>query len=486
MSMRSGMAELSDIVKVLIQMEREKQTHKLNYYVPYPKQVEFHNLRGKNSNRPASQRLLLGANKFGKTFAGAMEAAIHLTGRYPDWWNGTRFLHPIDLLVGENTNENCRDIAQRELFGNPMDDKELGTGTVPIDCIGKITRKAGVPNAFDSVRVKHVTGGWSTTYLRAYEQGFKKFMGVKFHVNWMDEEPPQNIWSQIIRSTLVNRDAICYITMTPEEGMTQVVAGFMNDLQDGQAMIKAGWKDATHMTPEICAQRLKAFQAHERKMRSEGDPLMGAGLVFDTPVENITVAPFEIPRHWPQIIGIDFGWDHPFAAAKIAWDRESDTLYITNVYRASREIPLIHAESVKAWGEWIPVAWPHDGLNTEKGTGIQLRQQYVDAGLNMLPWKATNPPQIGQLEGEGGNSVESSLMDMVDREMTGTLKVFSNCTDYFEERGSYHRDTNGKLVKMQDDVISAARYACMMHRHARTISVTPKRVITHKGASNWS
>lgn len=268
--------------------------------------------------------------------------------------------------------------------------------------------------------------------------------------------------------------------------MTKVVSQFVNNLAPGQSITQAGWDDAPHFTKEVKEQKLMAFPAHEREMRSKGVPLMGAGLVFETPESDIKVEPFEIPRHWPRINGIDFGWDHPFAAGSIAWDRENDCIYVTNVYKASKEIPIVQAQAILSWGDWIPVAWPHDGLNTEKGTGIQLKQQYIDAGLNMLPWKATNPPQAGQIEGEGGNSVEASIMDMVEREMTGRLKVFSNCGDYFSERRMYHRDTNGKLVKLQDDLLSAVRYAVMMVRHARTMSVRPRKVVTQRGATNWS
>lgn len=479
------MADLGELTKLLAQAERHKKIYRLQYYKPYPKQLDFHNAKGKGSSLPASQRLFLAGNQVGKTFSGAMETAYHLTGRYPDWWEGTRFSFPVDVMVGSNTNETCRDIVQRELFGNPLDDKELGTGTIPIDCIGKTHRKAGVPNAIDSASVKHVSGGNSKVYLRAYEQGFKKFMGIRFEVGWLDEEPPSDIWSQFIRAGLSRKNSILYITMTPEEGMTKVVSQFINNPAPGQAMIQAGWNDAAHFTPEMKEQRLSAFPVHEREMRSQGTPLMGAGLVFEAPESQIKVEPFEIPRHWPQITGIDFGWNHPFGAGKIVWDRDSDCIYVTNVYRESRALPVVQAQSLKAWGEWVPIAWPHDGLNTEKGTGEQLRDSYTSQGLNLLPWKATNAPQAGQVEGEGGNSVEASILDMVERENTGRLKVFSTCGTYFEERRMYHRDLNGKLVKEGDDVISAVRYAIMMVRHARTISVVPRRVQQQVGATNW-
>jgi hypothetical protein len=48
----------------------------------------------------------------------------------------------------------------------------------------------------------------------------------------------------------------------------------------------------------------------------------------------------------------------------------------------------------------------------------------------------------------------------------GKLKVFSHLSDFFAEKMNYHRDENGKIVKVQDDIISALRYAWMMQRFA--------------------
>ena len=479
-----------EIGKILEALEYKKKTNRLKHYVPYPKQLEFHNAEGKNTDFPASQRLCLGSNQFGKTFCGAMEMAIHLTGMYPDWWEGMRYNYPVDAMVGSNTNETCRDIVQKELLGNPLDEREWGTGTIPKSCLGTTTRKAGVPNAVDAITVKHYTNGvhdgMSKLHLRAYEQGAKKFMGLRFSIGWCDEEPPQEIWSQFLRAGLAQKNAILYITMTPESGMTNVVTQFVNELADGQALVQATWDDALHFSEQDKITKLMAFPEHERDMRSKGIPMMGAGLIFPQSDDMLKVDPFEIPRHWPQIIGIDFGWDHPFAAGKIAWDRDSDTVYVTNEYRESKTVPAVHAMAIKAWGEWVPVSWPHDGLQHEKGTGEQLRDKYVDAGLNLLPWKATNPPQAGQVEGEGGNSVEASIMEMYERMESGRFKVFSNCNQFFDEKRMYHRDLNGKIVKQRDDLVGGAiRYAVMMLRHSRTQSVRPVKVQTKRGRGNW-
>ena len=55
--------------------------------------------------------------------------------------------------------------------------------------------------------------------------------------------------------------------------------------------------------------------------------------------------------HWPQIGGIDFGWDHPTAAVELAWDRDADMRLRDREPTGVREAtPLIHAGALQALG----------------------------------------------------------------------------------------------------------------------------------------
>lgn len=216
--------------------------------------------------------------------------------------------------------------------------------------------------------------------------------------------------------------------------------------------------DVDHYTEEERDQIVASYPAHEREARAKGIPTMGSGRVFPVPESEITVADCAIPRHWAQINGLDFGWDHPFAAVNLAWDRDYDRIYVTKVYRKKEATPVIHAASVKPWGEWIPCAWPHDGYQHDKGSGDQLKEQYRKQGLNMLPDHATHP--------EGGFGTEAGLMEMLDRMQTDRFKVFSSLNDWFEEFRMYHR-RDGKIVKERDDLMSATRIGVMMLRNAQ-------------------
>ena len=191
------------IQEILKTLRKRHEENRLNYYKPYKFQERFHE-SGKESN----QRLLMAANRVGKSYVGAMEMSIHLTGIYPDWWVGKKFTKPIRAWVCGASNETTRDICQRELFGQPDNPRDKGKGSIPKHLIGEKTRKPGVPNAHSSVLVKHSTGGWSRVAFKAYEQGSEKFMGESIDLVWLDEEPSQEIYSQCITRTLDRRGMV--------------------------------------------------------------------------------------------------------------------------------------------------------------------------------------------------------------------------------------------------------------------------------------
>lgn len=232
-------------------------------------------------------------------------------------------------------------------------------------------------------------------------------------------------------------------------------------------------EDAEHYTAEQRAAIIASYPEHEREARVKGLPTMGSGRVFPVKEESITIEAIPIPPHWVRIIGMDFGYDHPFAAACCAWDRDADTWYVTSIYRESKATPVIHAASIKPWGQWIPCAWPHDGLQHDKGSGDQLAALYREQGLNVLPERATFE--------DGGNGVEAGVTEMLDMMQTDRFKVFSHLKEWFDEFRLYHR-ADGKIVKERDDLLCATRYALMMKRFAET---EPRARPVHRHHGSW-
>jgi len=131
-------------------------------------------------------------------------------------------------------------------------------------------------------------------------------------------------------------------------------------------------------------------------------------------------------------------------------------------------------------GQWIPVAWPHDGLQQDKGSGLELRRQYLDHGVNMLSTYAA-------YEDDRKNSLEPALIDMLEYMKSGRFKVFRHLESWLEEFRLYHRK-DGKVVKEKDDALSASRYAFMMRRYAAPkalVGAKPKPRHTKPIVSTW-
>lgn len=448
---------------LLLALEREvaqrRSENRLAQYAPYSKQKEFHAAGAKYR-----ERLLMAGNQLGKTLAAGNEAAMHLTGLYPDWWEGKRFDRPAVGWAAGITGESTRDNPQRILLGRPT---EWGTGTIPKLKLGQITRAShGVSDAVDTVRVQHVSGGMSSLAFKSYEKGREKWQGETLDFVWFDEEPPLDIYTEGMTRTNSTLGPV-FLTFTPLLGMSEVVSKFLIEQPQGTHVTNMTIYDVSHYTPEQREAIIASYPAHERDARSKGIPTMGSGLIFPVEESMIVCDPFAIPKHFRQINGLDFGWDHPTGATNLAYDPDADCIYVTKEFRQREAVPAITSAAVRSWGDWIPTAWPHDGLQHDKGSGEQLAAQYRSHKLNMLADRATHPPAPGDKEGSGGNGVEAGVQDMLERMLTGRWKVFSTCTQWLEERRMYHRK-DGKIVKERDDLISSSRYGLMMLRHAIT------------------
>ena len=184
------------------------------------------------------ERCMMAANRIGKTWGvGAYETTAHLTGKYPDWWTGRRFDRPIDAWVAGDTSETTRDVIQVALtgVGGEGGEGDLGTGMVPGDLIvGKPSTKRGISGAFDTLRVKHVTGGVSKVGFKSYDQGRAKFQGTKKDLVWLDEEPPIDVYEEsllrLTGTTPEEGNGLMLCTFTPLNGLSKVALKFLPEM----------------------------------------------------------------------------------------------------------------------------------------------------------------------------------------------------------------------------------------------------------------
>jgi hypothetical protein len=217
---------------------------------------------------------------------------------------------------------------------------------------------------------------------------------------------------------------------------------------------------------------IDGYLPHEREARANGVPLFGGGQVFPYTEASISCDPFIVPRYWRYIWGIDPGVGHPFGAALLAHNVETDTIYVVHTIRMKDALPLQHAAAMKSalsgFGGSVPVAWPQDAHQRREFDGqlLPLASIYRKHGLKMLDHHSTFI--------DGSNSTELGILEMQERMTSNRFKVFGTLKDWFEELRRYHRDEKtNEIVKVEDDLMSATRVGAMSLRKARAVLWAP-------------
>ena len=222
------------LVKALAEKSKRKKERKLFSYYPdkgplrrelYVKHLEFFSAGSIHQERAA-----IAGNRCGKTILGCYEATLHLTGLYPEWWDGHRFDHAVSWWAAGDTSETTRDILQLEFLGSPG---ALGTGMIPKEHIhGSPTRRRGVADAFDTVQIRHVSGELSNLAFKSYDQGREKFQGTAKHGINFDEEPPADVYFEGL-TRLMTTKGLMICTFTPLRGMSEIVLRYMPAMGPG-------------------------------------------------------------------------------------------------------------------------------------------------------------------------------------------------------------------------------------------------------------
>lgn len=471
-------------IRILEELELRKKQKKLFSYFPdtgplrrelYKKHLQFF-----EAGATFRERLFMAANRVGKTEgAGGVEVSYHLTGEYPEWWVGRRFNRANNWWAAGNSAKTTRDIIQAKLFGTK---EAIGTGLIPAKAIiGKPTAKAGVPDAFDTIHIRHKSGGISQLQLKSFDQGRTAFEGTEKDGIWLDEEPPLDIYTECLLRTADttgtnSSSGIIILTFTPLMGMSETVMTFLPNgaieegAQGSKFVIMASWDDVPHLTEETKKELWNSIPAFQRDARSKGIPQLGAGAIYPVPESDFVVDPIEIPPHWPRVYGKDVGWNKT-AAAWLAIDRDTDTVYVYAEHYRGQAEPSIHAEAIKAKGAWIPGVIDPASRGRSQKDGHQLLQSYLDLGLDL---------EIAF------NGVESGIYEVWQRLSTGRLKVFKSCTNWLAEFRLYRRDEKGNIVKNFDHLMDVTRYGIMSGLARAKVKPVDKEKTSESRAGNNS
>ncbi len=442
--------EQLDLIEALEIVANDEKYNKFKNMFPetgeYRRELYQKHMRFFAAGAKYRERGFIAGNRVGKSEAGAYEMTCHLTGVYPDWWEGKRFNRPILAWAGGDTAATCRDIIQNKLLGSIGD---FGSGMIPKELIVETKTRRNVPDAIETIRVKHISGGVSTLVIKTYDQGREAWQGAEVDFCWVDEECDQSVYGEALIRLMTTKGSMI-LTFTPLSGLTELVTNFLENSQETDAkypkhITTVSWDDVPHISQEMKDEMLAATPPQLRDARSKGEPTVGSGRIYPIDMKNVIVNDFKIPRHWMKAYGMDVGWNNT-AVVFGAWDRENDTVYIYSEHKQGEVEPIMHAQAIKARGEWLRGVIDPASRGRSQIDGNNLFQLYKKEGLNIYPAE---------------NAVEAGIYEVWQRLSTGRLKIFSSCTNILKEFNLYHRDEKGKIVKKNDHLLDSARYLLM-------------------------
>lgn len=446
----------------------DMQFNQLKYFRPFEHQKQFFTTG--NSER----RGILAANRIGKTVSTCYETAMHLTGEYPDWWQGYKFDKPITCMVAGEGWSQVALVLQNELIGT-QDVKiteNLGTGAIPRRCIITDTMRNDGANCI-GVEVRHNSGNNSYLLFANYTQEVRQLQGFKLNLAVFDEQPPDDFFSEIVTRTATTQGKVL-CSFTPLKGLNGLVSKFWNR-SEGYEYIRVAWDDVPEYDPwgqpfllmETRRQLERDYLPHEREARIAGRPVMGKGAVFqiaDWPIYKTGSIDFARMPNIQRIIALDLGLVNDKTVISLLYhDPYEKTIYLHRqiiVQGIEEAVPLQYVNHLlrpEVFG--CPIVLPADASTPGRYTmsASSIRELFEQYELNVLEKPIMNPPDS---QGRVTNHKSYGINQMRQMMEVGSLMINENCTEFLQEARNYFVDEKGRFSD-PDDCIDSARYGVL-------------------------
>lgn len=407
-------SELENLYALVEKKKEFKRFNKLAYFKPYPFQEQWI-----EASKHYKQRYLSAGNRLGKTFGACAELAIHLTGLYPEWWNGAVIDEdePCVFWCIGVSQDAVNNVLMKELLGvsDCRDLTNLGTGAIPKECIDIFSMDKDGARC-KKVSIKHVNGKKNTIHFFASTQDEAVLMGSSVKYVLMDEQfkNETEIYAQALTRTATTSGYIS-VTCTPEQGKTPLWEKFNTDDSGYLYFQKATWDDAPHLTEEDKQRLLAGFPEYQKEMRMNGTPVLGAGAVYPfsdkeidgvLTIDQIKTNPFAYKLLW----GCDFGYSSnidadPSTLILTAYEMETDRIYIVDEWDSKKDVkanrlshmPEHMASIIKNSAfPYAPLIVPHDAKKQIDGLGTNTTRlsEFKRYGVNVLPQVFEIPHQL--------------------------------------------------------------------------------------------
>jgi len=445
----------NSLMDLSITIADDMKYHQLKYFRPFEHQKSFF-LTGKHERRG-----ILAANRIGKTVSTCFETAMHLTGQYPDWWEGYRFDKSITCMVAGEGWSQVALVLQNELLGT-QDVKitdNLGTGAIPRECIVVNTMRNDGANCI-GVEIRHKSGSNSYLLFANYTQEVRQLQGFKLNLAVFDEQPPDDFFSEIVTRTATTQGKVL-CSFTPLKGLNGLVSKFWNR-EEGYEFIRVSWDDVPEYDPwgqpfllmSTRRQLERDYLPHEREARIAGKPVMGKGAVFQLnnwPTYKTGEIDFQRMPNIQRVISLDLGLVNDKTVISLMyWEPYERTAYLHKQY-------INHLLRPEVFG--TPIVLPADANTSGRYTmsASSIRELFEQYELNVYEKAIMNPPDS---EGRVTNHKAYGINQMRQMLEVGSLMVNENCTHFLSEAQNYYVDEKGRFSD-PDDCIDSCRYGLL-------------------------
>ena len=456
--------KLRDIAMATAEDMRYNQ---LRYFRPFDHQREFFKTQ-------STRRGILAANRIGKTVSTCAETAMHLTGIYPEWWEGYRYDKSITVMVAGEGWSQVALVLQQELLGT-TDVKlreNIGTGMIPRARINMDTMRSDGANCV-GVEIRRIDGTRSYLLFANYTQEVRQLQGFKLDLAVFDEQPPDDFFSEVVTRTATTQGQIM-CSFTPLKGLNGLVSKFWNR-EEGYDFIRVSWDDVPEydlwnepfLLKETRRQLERDYLPHEREARMQGRPIMGKGAVFqvrDWPTYKPGSVNFSEFPNIQRVIALDLGLVNDKTVITLMyWDPYEKTAWLHRqicVQGIEEAVPtqyINHLLRPEVFG--TPIVLPADANTQGRYTmsSTSIRELFVQYGLNVLDGAIMNPPDS---QGRTTNHKSYGINQMRQMLEVGSLQVNENCVDFLREAANYYVDVQGRFSD-PDDCIDSCRYALL-------------------------
>lgn len=407
------------------ELSRRKTEHKYKY-------LQLHSGQQRFTDSQKKIRLLIGGNRSGKTTVGAREAILIAKGEHPYWSNiipvpNIGWIVSLDLTVGLV-------VAKKKLM-------EL----LPSEDIKTHNKKEG----------HIILNNGSEMWFKSCESSWKKFQGASIHYCWMDEEPPEDIFKEVLVRVTDTRGCV-WITMTPvmdleaEDLSWTYYSLYLHRYSNADLDViqMSTYDNIDNLPREEILKLENTFSHSEKQARLEGKYSFYSKLVYKNFISAVC-EPFDIPPEWTRYRSIDWGINSPTCCLWGAVSPDNVVYIYREYYQTDCNVKQNSDNIIRLSGgenyNWTVI----DSKATNRSciTGTTIQQEYMDCGI---------PTILGEKDVQLG---VARVQELLGREK---LKVFSSCYQLIDEARHYRflrRDTISRRIR--DDGMDSLRFLLM-------------------------